>query len=139
MNLDLKSFKAWSILALSWSSRAFFSFISLRISGFSLVNTDAPKGSRFLVGPWVGVGSINYLRFHGRDPEHLYNYLYSLEELKKLKDKIKKLGDRDTYVFFNNTVRAKAVLNALQFKLLFGIRTEIPKSLENSLREKEWE
>jgi len=121
----------------SFKKADFYQF--LEEHGFSLVNTDAPKGSRFLVGPWVGVGSINYLRFHGRDPEHLYNYLYSLEELKKLKDKIKKLGDRDTYVFFNNTVRAKAVLNALQFKLLFGIRTEIPKSLENSLREKEWE
>ncbi|MFN3471427.1 MAG: DUF72 domain-containing protein [Aquificaceae bacterium] len=107
--------------------------------GFSLVNTDAPKGSKFLVGPWVGVGSINYLRFHGRDPDHIYDYLYSLEELKKLKDKVKKLGNKDTYIFFNNTVRAKAVLNALQFKLLFGIKAEVPKSLENSLKEKEWE
>ncbi|MFN7066033.1 MAG: DUF72 domain-containing protein, partial [Aquificaceae bacterium] len=64
---------------------------------------------------------------------------YSLEELRKLKDKIKRLGNRDTYIFFNNTLRAKAVLNALQFKLLFGIRTEIPQSLEKSLKEKEWE
>ncbi|MCS7171222.1 MAG: DUF72 domain-containing protein, partial [Aquificaceae bacterium] len=33
--------------------------------GFSLVNTDAPKGGRFLVGPWVGFGAINYIRLHG--------------------------------------------------------------------------
>lgn len=108
--------------------------------GFSLVNTDAPKGSKFLIGPWVSVGTINYIRLHGKDPERPYDYLYSLEELKKIRDKIKKLeGDKDTYVFFNNTVRAKAVLNALQFKILFGIKAEIPRSLENSLKEKEWE
>jgi uncharacterized protein YecE (DUF72 family) len=107
--------------------------------GFSLVNSDAPKGGRFLVGPWVGVGAINYVRLHGRDPEHLYDYTYSLDELKKIKEKVKKLGERDTYIFFNNTVRAQAVLNALQLKLLFGLRVEIPRNLQSSLREREWE
>ncbi|MFN7065196.1 MAG: DUF72 domain-containing protein [Aquificaceae bacterium] len=121
----------------SFKKSDFYSFLEEK--GFSLVNTDAPKGGRFLVGPWVGVGSISYVRLHGRDPENLYNYLYSIEELKKLRKKIRKLGNRDTYIFFNNTVRAKAVLNALQFKIFFGIPTEIPKGLEDSLREREWE
>jgi len=107
--------------------------------GFSIVNCDAPKGDKFLVGPWVGVGSINYVRLHGRDPENLYNYLYSLEELKKLKEKIQALGDRETYIFFNNTAKAKAVLNALQMKLLFGIEVEIPQSLQKAYAEREWE
>ncbi|MFN3946531.1 MAG: DUF72 domain-containing protein [Aquificaceae bacterium] len=121
----------------SFRKADFYSFLEEK--GFSLVNTDAPKDGKFLIGPWVGIGAINYIRLHGRDPNSLYDYLYSLEELKKLKDKIKKLGNKDTYIFFNNTVRAKAVLNALQFKLLFGIRAEIPQSLERSLKEKEWE
>jgi uncharacterized protein YecE (DUF72 family) len=107
--------------------------------GFSIVNCDAPRGDKFLVGPWVGVGSINYVRLHGRDPENLYDYLYSLEELKKLKEKIKALGDRETYIFFNNTAKAKAVLNALQMKLLFGIEVEIPQSLQKAYAEREWE
>ncbi len=121
----------------SFKKSDFYSF--LEELGFSLVNTDAPKGGGFLVGPWVGVGGINYVRIHGRDHEKPYDYLYSLEELKKIKEKIKKLGNKDTYVFFNNTVKAQAVLNALQLKLLFGIRVDIPKSLQSSLREKEWE
>ncbi len=115
----------------------FYTF--LEEEGFSLVNTDAPKGGRFLVGPWVGVGAINYVRLHGRNAERLYDYLYSLEELKKIRDRIKRLGNRDTYIFFNNTVKAQAVLNALQLKLLFGIRVDIPQSLERSLKEREWE
>ncbi|WP_448587925.1 DUF72 domain-containing protein [Thermocrinis sp.] len=111
----------------------------LEENGFSIVNSDAPKGEKFLIGPWVGVGSINYLRLHGRDPEHPYDYLYSFEELRKLKSKIKELGDRETYIFFNNTAMAKAVLNALQTKLLFGIEVEIPDSLQSAFEEREWE
>lgn len=107
--------------------------------GFSIVNVDAPKGSKFLVGPWVGVGAINYVRLHGKDPERPYDYLYSLDELKKIKEKVRKLGNRDTYVFFNNTVKAQAVLNALQLKMLFGLKAEVPRSLQSSLREREWE
>ncbi len=107
--------------------------------GFSLVNTDAPKEGKFLVGPWVSYGSINYVRIHGRGEENPYDYLYSLEELKKLKAKIKSLGDKDTYIFFNNTPNAKAVYNALQMKLLFGLPSHIPPSLEGALRESQWE
>ena len=111
----------------------------LEENGFSIANTDAPKGNKFLVGPWVGVGSINYVRLHGRDPNLLYDYLYSLDELRKLRDKIKQLGDRDTYIFFNNTAKAKAVLNALQTKVLFGVDAEIPESLRLAFEEREWE
>lgn len=121
----------------SFRKKDFFSF--LEGVGFSVVNADAPKGDEFLSGPWVAVGSINYIRLHGKDPQKPYDYLYSLEELKNLKRKILKLGDRDTYVFFNNTVGAKAVLNALQLKLLFGIKAEVPKSLQKAFREREWE
>lgn len=122
-----KSFKSWDFYRM------------LEEYGFSLVNSDAPKNSKFLVGPWVSVGSINYVRLHGRDAQRLYDYLYSTEELKKLRDKIKKLGDKDTYVFFNNTAKAQAVYNALQMKMLFGLKVQIPKSMENAYREREWE
>ncbi len=106
--------------------------------GFSLVNVDANKGGKFLVGPWKSVGSINYVRIHGRNEENTYDYLYSLEELRKLKVKIKSLQEKETYVFFNNTPRAKAAYNALQMKMIFGFPTDIPKSLDNALKESEW-
>jgi uncharacterized protein YecE (DUF72 family) len=135
---DFRGFdRALEVRNKSFRRADFYQF--LEDVGFSIVNCDAPKGDKFLVGPWVGVGSINYVRLHGRDPENLYDYLYSLEELKKLKEKIKALGDRETYIFFNNTAKAKAVLNALQMKLLFGIEVEIPQSLQKAYAEREWE
>ncbi|MEZ0360722.1 MAG: DUF72 domain-containing protein [Hydrogenobacter sp.] len=129
--------KVVEVRSKSFKSADFYRF--LEENGFSLVNSDAPKESKFLVGPWVSIGNINYVRLHGRDPQKPYDYLYSLEELKKLKDRIRKLGYKDTYIFFNNTAKAQAVYNALQMKMLFGIKVEIPKSLQGSLRDKEWE
>ncbi|SHK40795.1 DUF72 domain-containing protein [Thermocrinis minervae] len=128
--------KVIEVRSKSFKRADFYSF--LEGIGFSLVNVDAPKKG-FLVGPWVSVGSINYVRIHGRNEENPYDYLYSLEELKKLRDKIKKLGDKDTYVFFNNTPKAKAVYNALELKNLMGYPADIPKSLERSFLEREWE
>jgi len=129
--------KVIEVRSKSFKRSDFYQFVEE--AGFSLVSCDAPKGSKFLVGPWVSAGSINYIRLHGRDPQNPYHYLYSLEELKKLKLKIKKLGDKITYVFFNNTPRAYAVLNALQFKNLLGIEVSIPKQLQSLQIEREWE
>ncbi len=54
----------------------------------------------------------SFIRFHGRDSKHRYNYLYSKEELEPWPQK-------ETAVvrsYFNNHYGAKAVVNALQFK-----------------------
>lgn len=129
--------KVVEVRSRSFDRKDFFNF--LEEEGFSIVNADAPMSDRYLVGPWVGVGAINYVRLHGRDPQHPYQYLYTLEELKKIKNKIKKLGDRETYIFFNNTDRAKAVFNAFQMKMLWGMEVNIPQHMERFYREKEWE
>lgn len=129
--------KVIEVRSKSFKKVSFYEF--LEELGFSLVNTDAPKESRFLVGPWKSYGNVNYVRLHGRDPERLYDYLYSLDELKRLREKIKKLGNKDTYIFFNNTARAQAPYNALQMKLLFGIKVQIPKTLEEGIEGGEWE
>ncbi len=128
--------KVIEVRSKSFKKGEFYSFIFNL--GFSLVNVDAPKTGKFLVGPWKSVGSINYVRIHGRNEQSTYDYLYSPDELKKLKMKIKSLEDKETYIFFNNTVQAKAVYNALQMKTLFGFPVEIPDSLQRALREKEW-
>ncbi len=124
-------------------------FDELEGMGFSLANIDAPKVKGLLVGPWRSVGSINYVRLHGRNEEkwfkgeesyERYDYLYSEAELKELKEKIERLHrGKDTYVFFNNHYRGKGALNALQLKELFGESVEIPKGLRASFSRKLWE
>jgi uncharacterized protein YecE (DUF72 family) len=50
----------------------------------------------------------------------LYNYLYSEEELEQFAKKIKYIchNKQECYIFFNNTVKAQAVQNALALKKL---------------------
>ncbi len=122
---------------------------SLEELGFSLVNTDAPKVKGILVGPWLSVGEINYVRLHGRNaekwfnhekPYERYDYLYSLQELGEIMERIKKIHQgKETYVFFNNHYRGKGALNALQFKELLGERVSIPKGLNINLTGRLWE
>jgi uncharacterized protein YecE (DUF72 family) len=73
---------------------------------------------------------LGYLRFHGRnakewwhgDRESRYDYLYSAGEQQQLVTEVETVAERagDTYVFYNNHYRAKAVANATQLKLALG-------------------
>jgi uncharacterized protein YecE (DUF72 family) len=65
----------------------------------------------------------SFVRFHGRDPIHRYNYLYSNEELKPWASKIRKIQTQTAVVrsYFNNHYGAKAVINALQFQQILGL------------------
>lgn len=131
----------------SWNRAEAFEEISLM--GFALVSVDAPKESGVLVGPWKSVGSFNYVRLHGRNgerwhnhkkPYERYDYLYSVKELKEIKEKVLKLSrSGETYVFFNNHYRGKGVLNALWFKELLGERVSVPKSLSAAFSRRLWE
>ena len=64
----------------------------------------------------------SFIRFHGRDSKHRYNYLYSEEELEPWASKVKMLQKETAVVrsYFNNHYGAKAVVNALQFKEVLG-------------------
>ncbi len=131
----------------SFNSKPFFK--EVEAMGFSLVNTDAPKVKGILTGPWMSVGTINYIRLHGRNEEkwfehkeayERYDYLYTEEELKDLKGKIRKIyKGKDTYVFFNNHYRGKGALNALQLKEMFGEEVKIPAGLRSTFTKKLWE
>ncbi len=117
--------------------------------GFSLVNVDAPRLKGLLVGPWKRVGYMNYIRLHGRNEDkwygseesfERYNYLYTEDELKDIKNRIDIIDKKvDTYIFFNNHYRAKAVYNALQLKLFFGENVNIPKGLASIYSGSLWE
>jgi uncharacterized protein YecE (DUF72 family) len=74
--------------------------------------------------------ALGYLRFHGRnykewwkgDNETRYNYLYSPREQSKLASDVQEVASEtgDTYVFYNNHYKAKAVVNALELKSALG-------------------
>ena len=65
----------------------------------------------------------SFIRFHGRDSKHRYNYLYSKEELEPWVSKIKAMQNETAVIrsYFNNHYGAKAVVNALQFRELLGL------------------
>jgi uncharacterized protein YecE (DUF72 family) len=78
----------------------------------------------------------SFVRFHGRDSKHRYNYLYSKEELAPWASKVKMLQKETPVVrsYFNNHYGAKAVVNALQFKDVLGqkLNAEQEKSLTHA-------
>jgi uncharacterized protein YecE (DUF72 family) len=90
------------------------------------VMTDSPTSDNLQFLSKVTITSKNhsFIRFHGRDSRHRYNYLYSTEELKPWVDKVKEeiIGKTDILrIYFNNHYGAKAVINAFEFKKMLGI------------------
>jgi uncharacterized protein YecE (DUF72 family) len=69
----------------------------------------------------------SFIRFHGRDSKHRYNYLYSKEELRPWTSKVKMLQNETPVVrsYFNNHYGAKAVVNALEFKEILGQKLSV--------------
>ena len=59
-----------------------------------------------------------FIRWHGRNVRHRYNYLYSKEELKTWVPKAKKIQLEVEVLrsYFNNHYGAKAIVNALEFR-----------------------
>jgi uncharacterized protein YecE (DUF72 family) len=90
---------------------------------------DEPK-FRTSIGAVPLTSRLGYFRFHGRnaaewwhgDRETRYDYLYSPAEQAQLAAEVRTVAARaeDTYVFYNNHYRAKAVANAAQLKLALG-------------------
>jgi uncharacterized protein YecE (DUF72 family) len=77
----------------------------------------------------------SFIRWHGRDAKHRYNYLYSKQELSPWVNKIKKISLETSVVrgYFNNHYGAKAIVNGLEFRELLG---ESLSKRENEIREK---
>ncbi len=129
-------------IAIEFRSKSFNKtdvFELLKEKKVSIVNVDAPKKEDTLVGPWISTGDFNYIRIHGKDKANPYKYIYSLDELKKLKTKIRKIEEhKPTYIFFNNTYGGGAFLNALELKHLYGFDVEIPSRLESIRNQNIW-
>lgn len=110
-------------------------------AGGTWTRIDEPK-FRTSIGDPPAVGTFGYYRFHGRNaahwwrperPEERYNYLYSPAEQADLAARVQESArtQADTYVFYNNHFKAKAVANALQLKLTLdeAPATELPPML----------
>ncbi|HEY8476003.1 MAG TPA: DUF72 domain-containing protein [Chloroflexota bacterium] len=101
---------------------------------------DEPR-FRSSVGDVPLTGPLGYFRFHGRnaqqwwsgDRETRYDYLYAEDEQGALAAEVRQVAERgrETYVFYNNHFRAKAVVNALHMKRLLGqpVATPLPAEL----------
>lgn len=96
----------------------------LKHYNIAAVMTDSPKLDKLeFLSESIVTARHSFIRWHGRDPKHRYNYLYSKEELKLWAQKLREISVETTIVrgYFNNHYGAKAVLNALQFKEIMGL------------------
>jgi uncharacterized protein YecE (DUF72 family) len=95
----------------------------LKHYNIAAVMTDSPTKDKlqFLSEATVTANHA-FIRWHGRNSRHRYNYLYSKEELEPWVGKIKRIQKETAIVrgYFNNHYGAKAVVNALQFRVMIG-------------------
>lgn len=100
----------------------------LRHYNIASVITDSPKQEslEFLSETVVTTADHSFVRFHGRNVKghYWYDYLYSKEELEPWVEKIDKIREQTKVlrVYFNNHYGGKAVINALEFKEMLGIK-----------------
>ena len=100
----------------------------LRHYNIASVLTDSPKNENleFLSETIVTTADHSIIRFHGRNVKnhYWYDYLYDKKELEPWVEKIDKIKEETKVVriYFNNHYGGKAVINALEFKEMLGIR-----------------
>jgi len=119
----------------SWMTDRVFRYLEEHGIGYCSVDEPAlpglvPRDARL-------IGSIGYVRFHGRNEKtwwggggDRYDYDYAPGELKEWVEKIRALAEKagKTYVFFNNCHAGQAARNALlmrdmmQQDLMAGVR-----------------
>jgi uncharacterized protein YecE (DUF72 family) len=92
----------------------------LKHYNIAAVMTDSPilDNLQFLSEITITSKNHSFIRFHGRNTKHRYNYRYSKEELIPWVDKVKEITAKTNIlrIYFNNHYGGKAVINALQFK-----------------------
>jgi len=109
--------------------------------GLGFCNIDQPLLGKAMAPLQIALGSIGYVRLHGRNyqqwfehdqPHDRYNYLYSSEELESWARRIEHVSQQaeTTFVISNNHFESKAAVNSLQLRsMLTGDDTTAPESL----------
>ena len=104
-----------------WISDDTFEFLRKNNIGFCCV--DEPELKGLLPPVSIATSDIAYIRFHGRNKDkwwnnqhafERYDYLYNQDELFEWVPRIKKLEtmSKQTFIYFNNHFKAKAVNSA---------------------------
>jgi uncharacterized protein YecE (DUF72 family) len=121
----------------------------MRSQGVAWVQIDEPRFKTSIRNIPVTSKDAAYFRFHGRnykswwrhdEAEDRYNYLYSPGETKHLAEDVREVSGQaqDTYAYYNNHHGAKAVVNALELKLMLGERppeAALPETLVKEYRD----
>ena len=100
----------------------------LRHYNIASVITDSPKRENleFLSETIVTTADHSFVRFHGRNVKdhYWYHYLYKKVEVDRWGENIDKIreGTKVLRIYFNNHYGGKAVINALEFKEMLGIK-----------------
>ena len=98
------------------------------------VVVDAPESEHFMVMPTIAAVTnpqLAYMRLHGRNAEgyvkgrtvaERFNYLYSDEELRGIKDKVMEIAEeaRETHVIYNNNASDYAIQSANTFQKMIS-------------------
>ncbi|HXP50326.1 MAG TPA: DUF72 domain-containing protein, partial [Bacteroidia bacterium] len=98
----------------------------LRHYNIAAVLTDSPPSENleFLSDVTI-TANQSFIRFHGRNTKdhYWYNYLYSEQELKPWVEKVNEIREQTKIlrIYFNNHYGGKAVVNAMQFKVMIGV------------------
>ena len=100
--------------------------------------TDSPAQENLqFLSDVIITANHTLIRFHGRNTKghYWYNYLYSEQELKPWVEKVHQIREQTKIlrIYFNNHYGGKAVVNAMQFKEMFGMSaTEERRVLERA-------
>lgn len=100
------------------------------------VVVDAPESAHFMVMPTVSLVTnpdLAYMRLHGRNEEGYvkgrtvadrFNYLYSDQELREIKEKVTEIAKeaRETHVIYNNNASDYAIQSAKTFQEMLPAR-----------------
>lgn len=106
----------------SWDKEQVYDL--LKSCDLTLVITDEPQVKDLFPYKPMRTSQISYFRLHGRNSKWFtsaterYNYNYSEEELKAFSRDIARLAkeSQNSFVFFNNCYRGKALQNALTLR-----------------------
>lgn len=101
----------------SWDETEDISFLKEHNIAFAV--TDSVK-----MKPQVRItADFGYVRWHGRNPTHWYDYEYSEDELREWLPKVEKMqaSTEKLYLQFNNHPRGQAIDNARMLKDLMDI------------------
>lgn len=98
----------------SWFDKEVYNVLNeFNVSFCSLSSPEFPEDL-------INTSDISYVRFHGKEDNERYRYLYSEEELKEWAEKINKTNAIDVYCYFNNDYDANAPINAQMLKKILN-------------------